>query len=61
MADPKEAGPPHWEELSDGAREAMTEIIRLLAVNRFTGRLELVCSEGGVREWDEVRRRRPRS
>lgn len=47
-----------WEQLSQSARWALVEVVRLLS-NRFTGEIRLECSEGGVRNLREARSRRP--
>lgn len=43
--------------LSDSARDAVADLVELLS-GRFTGRIELECMEGGVRNFREIRERR---
>jgi hypothetical protein len=50
-----------WSHLSRASQEAVGEVIRLLAVDRYTGDINLECIEGGVRQWKESKTRRPRS
>jgi hypothetical protein len=46
-----------WDGLSDSAKAAVSDLICLLA-GRFTGRVEIECMEGGVRNFREIRERR---
>lgn len=46
-----------WHELSESAQQAVADIVVMLA-NRFTGRIEMECIEGGVREFRESVSRR---
>jgi hypothetical protein len=62
----KAANPPDelvalWSHLSRASQEAVGEVIRLLAVDRYTGDINLECNEGGVRQWRESKTRRPKS
>ena len=48
---------PDWEKLCDSARDAVSDLVTLLA-GRFTGEITLKCIEGGVREFRESKSRR---
>ena len=48
---------PPWDTLSDSARDAVADLVTMLAA-RFTGRIEIEAIEGGVREFREIRSRR---
>jgi hypothetical protein len=50
-----------WNHLPEASQDALIEVIRLLAIERWSGDIILNCSGGGVRDWHENRRRTPRS
>jgi hypothetical protein len=50
-----------WDHLPEASQDAMIEVIRLLAIERWSGDIHLRCSNGGIGSWNENRRRTPRS
>jgi len=46
-----------WDRLSESAQDALREQALMLA-NRFTGKIQMDCLDGGVRLFHDTRQRR---